>query len=47
MLPVATAPNAIAFGSGMVSAQQMLRHGAVLNLIGVVVVSTVAFFLLR
>ncbi|PKL99423.1 MAG: sodium:dicarboxylate symporter, partial [Gammaproteobacteria bacterium HGW-Gammaproteobacteria-7] len=47
MLPVATAPNAIAFGSGMVSAQQMLRHGAVLNLIGVVVVSTVAFVLLR
>jgi sodium-dependent dicarboxylate transporter 2/3/5 len=47
MLPVATAPNAIAFGSGMVSAQQMLRHGAVLNLIGVVVVSTVAFVVLR
>lgn len=47
MLPVATAPNAIAFGSGMVSGRQMLRHGAVLNLIGVVVVSTVAFVLLR
>ncbi len=47
MLPVATAPNAIAFGSGRVSARQMLRHGAALNVIGVLVVSTVGYWLLR
>ena len=47
MLPVATAPNAIAFGSGQVSARQMLRHGAILNVIGVLVVSAVSYWLLR
>lgn len=46
MLPVGTAPNAIAFGSGQVDARAMLRHGAALNLIGVSVVSTVAYALL-
>ena len=46
MLPVATAPNAIVFGSGHVSAADMLRHGAVLNLIGVVVVTAVAWWVL-
>jgi len=47
MLPVATAPNAIAFGSGLVTAPQMLRKGFALNLIGVGVVSTVSWILLR
>ncbi|HBK56869.1 MAG TPA: sodium:dicarboxylate symporter [Xanthomonadales bacterium] len=47
MLPVATAPNAIAFASGRVGAIDMLRHGAVLNLIGVVVVTLIAFWFLR
>lgn len=46
MLPVATAPNAIAYGSGMVPAQQMLRHGIALNLIGVVVVTAVSWMVL-
>lgn len=47
MLPVATAPNAIAFGSGLVSAPQMLRQGFALNLIGVAVVATVSWLVLR
>ncbi len=47
MLPVGTAPNAIAFGSGLVSAPQMLRQGFALNLIGVAVVATVSWLLLR
>lgn len=46
MLPVATAPNAIVFGSGRVSAPQMFRHGAAMNLIGWAVVSAVSFWLL-
>jgi len=47
MLPVGTAPNAIVFGSGHVPAQAMLRHGAMLNLVGVLVVTGVAWFVLR
>jgi sodium-dependent dicarboxylate transporter 2/3/5 len=41
MLPVATAPNAIVFGSGMVRIKDMARAGFVLNLIGAVVITTV------
>lgn len=35
MLPVATPPNAIVFGSGLVTVGQMVRAGVLLNLIGV------------
>ncbi|HEX4852790.1 SLC13 family permease [Arenimonas sp.] len=43
MLPVATAPNAIAYGSGLVTSHDMLRHGAVLDLIGVAVLSAICY----
>lgn len=43
MLPVATAPNAIAYGSGAVDAHTMLREGAVLDVIGVVVLCAVCY----
>lgn len=46
MLPVATPPNAVVFASGMISVRQMVRHGFVLNLIGVVVVSAVVYITL-
>ncbi len=39
MLPVATPPNAIVFGSGAVEMRHMLRAGAVLDVIGIVVVA--------
>ncbi|NQY32680.1 MAG: DASS family sodium-coupled anion symporter [Coraliomargarita sp.] len=39
MLPVATAPNAVAYGTGYLTVQRMAREGIVLNLIGVVVIS--------
>jgi len=45
MLPVATAPNAIIFGSAKVSVKQMAREGFVLNLIGSVVISVVSYFI--
>ena len=35
MLPIATPPNAIVFGSGRISMGQMVRYGIILNLIGV------------
>lgn len=38
MLPVATPPNAIVYGSGAVTAHQMLRAGALINIIGIVIV---------
>ena len=46
MLPVATAPNAIVFGTGLVSTAQMAREGIFLNLIGVGVLSVVCWLLL-
>ena len=39
MLPVATAPNAIVFGTGRVRMLDMVRCGVMVNLIGVVVIT--------
>ncbi|MDA8976834.1 SLC13 family permease [bacterium] len=39
MLPVATAPNAVVFGSGHLTVPGMMREGVVLNFIGVAVIS--------
>ncbi|WP_417671587.1 SLC13 family permease [Roseibium sp.] len=42
MLPVATPPNAIVFGSGALTSQQMLRAGALLDVIAILVAFGVA-----
>lgn len=43
MLPVATAPNSVVYGSGRITVQRMVREGFVLNLLGVLVVATVCY----
>jgi sodium-dependent dicarboxylate transporter 2/3/5 len=45
MLPVATPPNAIIFGTRRLQVSQMARAGLVLNLIGVVVVTLITYYL--
>jgi len=46
MLPVATGPNAIIYGSGMLTVEEMAKEGFILNIIGAVVISTVMVTLL-
>lgn len=47
MLPVATAPNAVAYGSGLVGNRDMMREGAALNAVGLVVIVGVSWLLLH
>lgn len=44
MLPVATPPNALVFGTGLVPQAEMIRCGLVLNLVCIAVVSLAAAF---
>jgi solute carrier family 13 (sodium-dependent dicarboxylate transporter), member 2/3/5 len=43
MLPVATAPNAIAYGTGEVSAKQMQREGFALDIFGAIILSVICY----
>jgi len=45
MLPVATPPNAIVYGSGRITIPQMARAGLVMNILGIILLSLVALFL--
>ena len=45
MMPVATPPNAIVFGSGQVQIGDMMRAGFALNLFGILVVTFAGYVL--
>ena len=45
MLPVATAPNAIIYGSGHVTISQMMRAGVRVNVIGAALITVVGFWI--
>jgi sodium-dependent dicarboxylate transporter 2/3/5 len=45
MLPVATPPNAIVFGSGRVTIREMMRTGILMNVAGIVIITALAFTL--
>jgi sodium-dependent dicarboxylate transporter 2/3/5 len=47
MLPVATAPNAIMYGSGKFAIHDMARKGFVLNLIGAVIITIVTLVVIH
>ncbi len=47
MLPVATPPNAIVFGSGRITVPQMVRAGFTLNLIAIVLVTTLTWLVVK
>ena len=46
MLPVATPPNAIVYGSRYVTIMQMAKAGIWLNLIGAVLITAFVYYLL-
>ncbi|MEM9495203.1 MAG: SLC13 family permease [Pseudomonadota bacterium] len=47
MLPVATAPNAIIYGTGRISIARMTREGVLLNVLIALVVSSICWAMLR
>ena len=47
MLPVATPPNAIVFGTHRLTVRQMARTGLILNLIGIVTISLAMYLVGR
>lgn len=47
MLPVATPPNVVTFSTGRFSIQDMVREGLALNLLGVLVISSLCVLLLQ
>ena len=46
MLPVATPPNALVFGTERIRQRTMIRVGIVLNIVSALIIATIAYFLL-
>ena len=46
MLPVATPPNAVVFGSGLISIPQMVKAGFLMNVLSIILTCIIVYFLL-
>jgi len=46
MMPISTPPNAVVYSSGQIKISQMIRVGFVLNLITIIVLSTLVYYIL-
>ncbi|WP_422449951.1 MULTISPECIES: anion permease [unclassified Endozoicomonas] len=46
MMPVATPPNAVVFGSGKLAITDMMKAGFALNIMGILLVTLVGYFLI-
>jgi sodium-dependent dicarboxylate transporter 2/3/5 len=47
MMPVATPPNAIVFGSGEIKMRDMIRAGFVLNIVAIVLITVLTLTVAR
>ena len=45
MLPVATPPNALVFGTGMFGQKDMIKSGIFLNIFSVIIIALYAYFI--
>ncbi len=45
MMPVATPPNAIVFGSGRIKIAEMARVGIFINILGIILITAIFYFL--
>jgi len=46
MLPVATPPNAVVFGSGYLKIEDMIKKGIWMNIISIILVTMIVYFIL-
>ena len=46
MLPIATGPNALVFGSGKIEVAEMMREGILLNIVGACIITAVCYLII-
>ena len=46
MLPVATPPNAIVFGSGLLKIEDMFKKGVWMNLFSIIIITLIVYYIL-